>query len=234
MVMVMVQSFVTGSVQAGGDCDDSDSQISPAAIEICDGIDNDCDTLIGEDDPSLDTTTAAMYYDDQDGDGYGGSIGDYYCIQPSGFVDNDDDCNDNDSIINPNTIWYTDADSDDYGSPSSTLTQCNQPTGYVLDNTDCDDSESTIYPTAVEISGDGVDQDCDNLESCYEDLDEDGYRTANTALSSNIDCSGSGEALTSVGLLDCDDDSAQTFPGAGFNEILPNLCRLDADGDGYG
>ena len=227
-------SSVTGTVQPGGDCNDANSQISPAAVEVCDGIDNDCDTLIGEDDPSLDTTTASMYYDDQDGDGYGGSIGDHYCIQPSGFVNNDDDCNDNDSSINPSTIWYIDADGDDYGSSSSTLTQCNQPTGYVQDNTDCDDLESTTYPTATEISGDGVDQDCDNLELCYEDLDNDGYRTGNTNLSVNIDCSGADEALTSVGLLDCDDSSAQTFPGAGFNEILPNLCRLDGDGDGYG
>ncbi|MCB2180395.1 MAG: right-handed parallel beta-helix repeat-containing protein [Desulfobulbaceae bacterium] len=42
-----------GYVAAGGDCDDSDSSVSPAATEVCDGRDNDC--IGGSDDafPSL-------------------------------------------------------------------------------------------------------------------------------------------------------------------------------------
>lgn len=37
-----------GHVAFGDDCDDTDPTISPAANEICDGIDNDCDTLVDE------------------------------------------------------------------------------------------------------------------------------------------------------------------------------------------
>ncbi len=33
---------------------------------------------------------------------------------------------------------------------------------------------------------------------------------------------------------DCNDEDANTYPGAGFNEENPELCMTDADGDGYG
>ena len=32
----------------GGDCDDSDASVSPGTLEVCDGIDNDCDGAIDE------------------------------------------------------------------------------------------------------------------------------------------------------------------------------------------
>ena len=39
------------------DCDDSNLNISPEGLEICDGIDNDCDTHTDEEDESLDEST---------------------------------------------------------------------------------------------------------------------------------------------------------------------------------
>ena len=56
-----------GSSDVAGDCDDEDNAISPAATEICDGIDNDCDDEIDE---GLPATTR---YLDADGDGWGQS-----------------------------------------------------------------------------------------------------------------------------------------------------------------
>ena len=32
-----------GTVSEAGDCDDADSSVSPRAVELCDGLDNDCD-----------------------------------------------------------------------------------------------------------------------------------------------------------------------------------------------
>lgn len=37
-----------GHVAFGDDCDDTDPELSPAATEICDAIDNDCDELVDE------------------------------------------------------------------------------------------------------------------------------------------------------------------------------------------
>ena len=52
-----------------GDCDDTDSTISPEAVEVCDGADNDCN---GEADDGLPLQTV---YEDMDGDGFGDPLG---------------------------------------------------------------------------------------------------------------------------------------------------------------
>ena len=62
-------------------------------------------------------------------------------------------------------IWYEDADGDQYSNGTS-LTQGFRPEGYYSVNElistsgDCNDNNALIYPDAVEICGDGVDQDC--------------------------------------------------------------------------
>ena len=37
-----------GMVSVGGDCDDDDADVNPAAAEVCDGADNDCDAATSE------------------------------------------------------------------------------------------------------------------------------------------------------------------------------------------
>ena len=48
------------------DCDDENPEIHPQASEVCDGIDNDCDALIDDDDDSIDTTSMLNGYIDAD------------------------------------------------------------------------------------------------------------------------------------------------------------------------
>ena len=61
----------SNAVANADDCDDTDPEISPAAIESCDTLDNNCDGLIDDADPGLDISTTTTHWTDSDGDGYG-------------------------------------------------------------------------------------------------------------------------------------------------------------------
>jgi type IV pilus assembly protein PilY1 len=73
-----------------------DAAINPDAVDICDKIDNNCDSEVDED------ADTEIYYHDHDGDGYGDpndSIED--CEQPAQFVLDNTDCDDNDLNVFP-------------------------------------------------------------------------------------------------------------------------------------
>jgi hypothetical protein len=179
-----------GYVSNALDCDDGDVSVNPDAAEICDGLDNDCDTDVDDDDASIDLSTGLAWYSDADGDSYGdpGSVA-WACAQPTGYVADYSDCNDGVTAIHPGasetcdgldndcdsavddadasvdlstgTTWYADADGDTYGDASSPVAACAQPTGHVLDQTDCNDAVTAIHPGANEIC-DSLDNDCDS------------------------------------------------------------------------
>ncbi|GAX61494.1 hypothetical protein SCALIN_C22_0208, partial [Candidatus Scalindua japonica] len=168
-----------GYTEDEGDCDNTDPSINPGVQEVCDGIDNNCD---GQTDEGV--TTA--YYEDKDGDGYGnpGSVSNA-CSQPSGFVTNNGDSDDNDPAINPDaleicdgidnnsngqvdegvmTAFYADTDSDGYGNPGDSIMACEPPSGYVSNSTDCDDTNNNIHPGATDIPANGIDENCDGSD----------------------------------------------------------------------
>ena len=71
--------------------------------------------------------------------------------------------------VNENVTYYADGDGDGYGDSSRPLTSCTgTPDGYVTNNTDCDDANKLVNPNAVEICGNGIDDDCDGFtdEDC--------------------------------------------------------------------
>ena len=83
---------------AGEDCDDSNTDINPDAVEICDDIDNDCDELIDDEDDSLDLETAVVFYLDTDEDGFGLEEV-KACVQPEETSTESGDCDDSNAVV---------------------------------------------------------------------------------------------------------------------------------------
>ncbi|MEP6844848.1 MAG: MopE-related protein, partial [Panacibacter sp.] len=116
----------------------------------------------------------STWYKDADDDGYSDGTTLTQCDQPAGYKLSGDliatsgDCDDNDAAINPSLVWYKDSDNDGY-SDGTTLTQCDQPTGYKLPGAlvstsgDCNDYNPAINPVAVEICGNGIDENCNGI-----------------------------------------------------------------------
>ncbi len=99
-----------GFVMNALDCNDASFYANPAAIEICNGLDEDCD---GENDNSV---VFATFYEDADGDTYGDpATGQDFCLIPTElFVANGDDCDDTNATINPaaTEVWENGIDDD--------------------------------------------------------------------------------------------------------------------------
>lgn len=105
-------------------------------------------------------------------------------------------------------LWYTDADRDDYGDPSTGAPACEPAGNQVADNTDCDDGTSRVNPGERETPYDGIDQDCSGADVI--DVDGDGY------------------VAVAAGGDDCDDEDPAAWPGA--IEDLANPGDEDCDG----
>ena len=162
-----------GYTELDGDCDDWDAGVNPAALEICDGIDNDCDEIVDEDGAD----GSSYWHRDFDGDGYGNSTTAVLrCEAPSGFVLDSSDCNDMEAAINPSVeeVWYDGVDANcdehsDFDADFDTFDHID------YGGLDCNDTDAVINPTALDVWYDGIDSDCGG-EDDY-DIDGDGYQS---------------------------------------------------------
>ena len=177
------------------DCDDSDPEINPDADELCDGVDNDCDGELDENE----ATDAITWYWDADHDGWGVADGETVeaCSQPDGYGPAGD-CYDHDPRISPDatetcdgvdndcddeidvdavdaSTSCADEDRDGYGDPAFCVESCWVPSGFVEDDADCDDSDHAVNPGAEDIC-DEIDNDCDGVADPQAgDADGDGW-----------------------------------------------------------
>ena len=230
-------SCPAGRVANDDDCDDTDPAKWSGALDICDGIDNDCDGDVDED--------CATYYRDTDGDGYGDP--DHTASAPAdGFVTLSGDCDDTNPAINPgatevcdgidnncdgavddvNVWYYLDEDGDGYGDPAGELKPCSLTgyAGYVDNSLDCDDFDATIHPGATETCN-NLDDNCDGnvdegllVVTYYYDYDGDGWGVTTNTQSACTPPAGYVDADDADGDgtddFDCNDNNSRIHPGA--------------------
>ncbi len=244
-----------GTTAAAGDCNDSDASVHPDAVEVCNGIDDDCDGVVDPDDAD----DVIVWWRDSDFDGFGDPANEEIaCEQPALYVGNDLDCDDSNAGISPSALeqcdnidndcdgqideddaidamwWYLDADSDAYGDTATGTLTCDQPTDHVDQGGDCDDGNFDINPGADEVCN-GIDDNCDgdideealDAVAWYSDGDGDGYGDPAT-----WDYACDQPTDTVADGTDCDDTDDDVNPAA--VEICNNVddnCNGDVDGD---
>ncbi len=203
-----------------GDCDDSDPANRPGAPELCDDVDNDCDSITDE------GASVVTWYADTDGDGFGDAAGDTQssCEPVAGYSVVATDCDDGDSSRFPGApelcdtvdqdcdsvvdemsaegvLQYPDSDGDGFGGGIG-VTSCAPLPGHALRRSDCDDADATRFP--------GADERCNAVDD---------------------DCDGNTDEAP-AGYLDCEPDSTNATPVCtvgvcGYGACLPGYADCD-------
>ena len=244
-----------GYVANADDCDDAALAINPDAADICDRVDNDCDDSIDGD-----ADYYSSYYADLDTDSYGDPDNVLtQCFADAGYGTDSADCDDTDSLVNPDgtevcdgadndcdglvddaaldvTTYYFDADGDTFGDLAVSVSVCGDaPAGYVADATDCDDDSSAAHPGLTETC-DGLDNDCDGS------VDESGA-TGESVFYADSDGDTFGDVSSTISACDapagyvsdttdCDDSASSVFPGAAeADNLIDDDCDKWVDED---
>ncbi|MCO4761004.1 MAG: putative metal-binding motif-containing protein, partial [Myxococcales bacterium] len=262
------------SAIAGDDCADADGTVNPSAKEICNNKkDDNCNGVQDEEGAS----GCVNYYSDLDGDGFGAGVAKCLCAPSGAFkATKGGDCNDASKDINPSAAelcsttaddncsggnndvnatgcknFYTDQDSDDWGTTPFKCICTAEGAFKSLKPGDCDDASQPINPGAVE-SCNNKDDDCDSVtdEGC--DDDGDGYCDVDlkidTSQATILACpKGGGDTVDtdnkinpegleicdnkdndSDGQTDegCDDDADDYCDGTMITLGTPTICKL--------
>lgn len=213
-----------------GDCDDSSADRYDGNVEVCDGVDNDCDSVIPADESDNDGDGDRVCNDDCDdadplrfasnyelcdgidNDCDGLVVEDETDDDGDGFAECLDcsgsscviDCDDTDATtLTP--MWYADVDGDGYGDDFTATNACPPPAYYIRIGGDCDDGDAAATPAGTETC-DGIDNDCNGTIDDGFDADGDGYG----------DCA------------DCDDGNAAISPAE--TEVCGDGVDNDCDG----
>lgn len=215
------------------DCDDANAGANPGTVEIVgDGIDQDCDTH-------------ELCYVDADQDTFGTSVtiiesadAGMTCDLANKEAKVNGDCSDTSAAAHPGALevvgdgldgncdgkesCYVDQDHDGARTTAtveSSDPDCSDPgEALTVAATDCDDGDATRFPSAFEVIGDGIDENCNGNELCYNDADEDGSRANTSLISADLDCLDAKEATALAG-EDCNDNNPAVFEGVGCRPV---------------
>jgi hypothetical protein len=225
------------------DCNDAKKEVSPAQPELCNDIDDNCQ---GGTDEGC----------DDDNDGYC-DLNMTIVGKPSVCPNGDKDCNDVKALIHPGAVeicgngidddcngavddgdsatgcktFYLDADKDGFGTADGKCTCAAVGMYTALTTGDCNDNDVTVNPAAIELCGNGKDDNCklgqdeENSQGCAQfwvDADSDGYGSVGPKCL----CAPDTDYTVKKG-GDCNDAEPKQNPG------LPELCNgSDDDCDG--
>lgn len=245
------------------DCDDNNESVFPAATELCNTLDDDCDG-------SIDENVQNTYFLDADGDLYGDPDDLVFaCSSPIGYVSNSMDCDDQNLLVHPlsieqcnlvdddcdgtidedvQSIYFADSDNDSFGDVDVIALACSPPTGYVVNSNDCDDLNGLVFPNALEVCN-SADDNCNGemdeglvFTVYYEDQDGDSFGSLNSISS----CQNPGSFYVNNN-NDCADNNNLIHPGSSeqcnltdddcnglIDEGVQITFYFDGDGDGFG
>ena len=219
--VVIYCNTLDGHVPVGGeqDCNDELATTYPGASEVCNAIDEDCDTWVDED-------------FDLDGDGF---VDDENEDCAAAWDVTELDCDDGNAAVNPAAAEVCNGLDDDCDGTAGDEEEDGDGDAFSPCDGDCDDTEGAVRPTAEEVC-DGVDTDCDGTLLVDEvDADLDGYVICEPYYNHGPSNPGG-----YIGGGDCDDTVATTWPGAldPCNTVDDNCDGVideeyDDDTDGY-
>lgn len=213
------------------DCDDTNKDVHPWAVETCgDNKDNNCNGI-------ADDGCQGRQCVDRDSDGFGIGAG---CPGPQ-------DCDDNNFFVNPKVkeVCGDGLDNDCDGMPEDGCKDQkvdqdrdgDYAGGGVDGQPDCNDKDATIGPSQLEICGDGIDNDCDGTvdDGCEGvdcvDNDGDGWGVGKDC--KIVDCNDSDKTIHPWAKEVCEDSKDNDCDGT-VDDGCDGVDCVDKDYDGFG
>ncbi|QDG53122.1 hypothetical protein FIV42_20965 [Persicimonas caeni] len=211
--------------------DTSGCEPSNGGVEICDGLDNDCDGQV--DGPDADG--AQPFYRDADADGFGDPATEIVaCSAPADYVANADDCDDSDASTNPDAPEVCDGTADnncdqtvDENCPCTNgeTRECGTDEGICQTGTQtCTNGQ---WDTECRNSTGPANETCDGLDNDCDGQVDNGFTDKGTS------CTVGQGACESTGTYVCSQDGSGTVCDATPNSPGTEICDgIDNDCNG--